>query len=109
MKKLLAAGFLTLLLAACGQAVPPEKAAYVGQWKGPQMSLSISQSGKVQYERHTESSKTSVNAPLQGFNGDNFDVGLAGMTTTFVVTVPPHADGDATKMTVDGVELVKVN
>lgn len=96
-----------LLLAACGQPVPPEKAAYVGLWQAPQMALLITADGSVRYQRQEGSTTTKVNGPLQGFEADNFKVGLGPLTTTFVVTAPPHADGEVMKMTVDGVELSK--
>lgn len=99
---------MAVLLGACGQPVPPEKAAYVGQWSAPQMSLLITQEGRVEYRRVEGNASTSVSGPLQGFRGDNFDVGIGPMSTTFVVSSPPAADGDGMRMTVDGVVLVKV-
>ena len=62
---------LAALLTACGQPVPAEKAAYVGHWTAPNMSLSITQEGSVEYQRVEGSSSTSVSGPLQGFKGDN--------------------------------------
>lgn len=99
---------LVALLAACGQPVPAEKAAYVGIWTAPNMSLSITQEGRVEYKRVEGNSSSSVSGPLQGFKGDNFEVGIGPISTTFVVTSPPKSDGDGMTMTVDGVSLVKV-
>jgi hypothetical protein len=98
---------LAVWLAACGKPVPADKSAYVGRWEGPGMALSISADGHVDYKRVKGATSSSISAPLQGFHGDSFDVGLGPMSTTFKVTSPPHQDGGATKMTVDGVELVK--
>ena len=98
---------LTLFLVGCGQPVPPEKASYVGLWQAPQMVLLITQDGSVKYERIEAGVTKSVSGPLKGFSGNNFDVGLGPFSTTFVVAVPPHQDGEVTKMTVDGVELTK--
>jgi hypothetical protein len=50
---------------------------------------------------------TSVEAPLKGFDGSNFEVGIGPMATTFVVSKPPYQDGEKWKMVVDGVELTK--
>jgi hypothetical protein len=98
-----------LALSGCGTPVPAEKAAYVGQWLAPQMSLLITQSGSVVYKRVEGGVTKSIDGPLKAFHGDNFEVGIGPLTTTFVVSAPPHPAGDATKMTVDGVELTKAS
>lgn len=96
------------LLAACGIAVPDEKRDYVGEWRAVDMSLRITRDGRVEYWRSQGLSKTTVEGPLQSFDGDDFTVGVSVMTTTFDVTIPPHeADGEWT-MTVDGVRLKRV-
>lgn len=106
--KLLPLLALAALLAACGKAVPPEKLDYVGEWREKNMALRISADGRVKYKRVKDHSTTSIDAPLQAFNGDDFEVGIGMMTTTFVVTRPPFRDEeDQWKMVVDGVELVK--
>lgn len=98
---------LTALLAACGIAVPADKAAYVGEWHAPQMALLITQDGRVEYKRVEGSATKSISAPLKHFDGNDFTVGLGPLTTTFKVSAPPHSDGGAMKMTVDGVELTR--
>ncbi len=99
---------LLLILVACAKPVPPEKAAYVGYWKARTMSLLITQDGSVVYKRIKGGVTTSINAPLQGFHGNNFDVGLGSMKTTFVVSMPPHQAKGKWKMTVDGVRLTRM-
>lgn len=94
-------------LAACGKPLPPEKAAYAGQWSGEQVQLLITSEGRVDYSRVNGSNTTSVKSPIKEFAGDNMVVGVGPMSTTFVVSTPPHQVGDAWKMTVDGVELTK--
>lgn len=96
-----------LVLAACGKAVPPDKVDYVGDWRASTMALKISQDGHVDYRRVEGSTKTSIDAPLQGFEGDDFKAGLGPISATFKVSVPPHRDGAVWKMTVDGVELTR--
>jgi hypothetical protein len=71
------------------------------------MYLLITQDGSVRYKRLQGGASTSVEGPLKGFVGDNFDVGVGPMKTTFVVSKPPHQEGDKWRMTVDGVELTK--
>lgn len=96
-------------LVGCSKPVPPEKSAYVGEWQEKTMYLLITQDGSVKYKRLKDGGTTSVDAPLQGFSGDNFEVGVGPMKTTFVVSKPPYQDGDRWKMIVDGLELTKTD
>lgn len=100
---------LILGLAACGKPVPPEKAAYVGEWQRPEMYLLITQDGSVRYKRLKGGGTTEVNGPLQGFEGDDFSVGLGSMSTKFKVSRPPHQVEGVWKMTVDGLELTRTS
>jgi len=98
----------TVVLSACGKAVPPEKAAYVGEWRAQTMALLVTQDGTVAYKRLKGGMTTSVNAPLRRFEGDNFVVGLPLISTTFEVSKPPYEEAGRWKMVVDGVELTRV-
>lgn len=98
---------VAVMLASCGVAVPAEKAAYVGEWKADGMSLLITRDGSIVYHRMRKGARTSIDAPLKGFHGDDFEVGIGPMTTTFKVNVPPHESSGEWKMTVDGVELTR--
>lgn len=99
---------LSLVLAACGIEVPPAKSAYVGQWEADGMSLSITQDGSISYKRVNKGRSTKIDAPLKAFVGDDFEVGIGSMTTTFKVSSPPRESDGAWRMTVDGVELTRV-
>jgi hypothetical protein len=96
-------------MAGCGKPVPQEKLAYVGEWQDKTMYLMITQDGSVKYKRLKDGATTSIDGPLQGFSGDNFEVGLGPAKTTFIVSKPPYQDGDAWKMIVDGLELTKTD
>jgi hypothetical protein len=96
-------------LAGCGKPVPKEKSLYIGEWQEKAMYLLITQDGSVKYKRLKDGGTTSVDGPLKGFNGDNFEVGLGPMATTFVVSKPPYKDGNGWKMVVDGLELTKTD
>jgi hypothetical protein len=89
--------------------VPANKSAYVGEWLGEKMRLKLHQDGKVEYKRDQPGKNVSLSIELQGFNGDNFDAGWGIVHSTFVVSTPPHRDHGKWKMTVDGVELTKVD
>ena len=102
-----AAVVLAALLFGCGEPVPQARISYVGEWRADKMLLVITPDGFVRYARRREHGETTVNAPIQRFDGDNFVVGVGPFSTTFVVSRPPHLDGAAWKMTVDGVELVR--
>lgn len=97
------------VLTACNKPVPPEKSAYVGEWQDKSMYLLISQDGSVQYKRLKGSGTVSLDGPLKKFVGNNFEVGVGPMATTFIVAKPPYQQGDGWKMVVDNVELTKTS
>ena len=94
-------------LLGCGKPVPQEMAAYVGEWQEKTMYLLITQDGSVRYKRLEGGTTTSVDGPLKVFTGNDFEVGIGPIVTTFVVNKPPYQDGEQWKMVVDDVELVK--
>ena len=106
-RTLLLSTVLLSTLVGCGKPVPQEKSAYVGEWQEKTMYLLITQDGSVRYKRLKGGASTSVEGPLKGFVGDNFEVGIGPMATTFVVSKPPYQDGEKWKMVVDDVELLK--
>jgi hypothetical protein len=106
---ILAACLLPLAAHADPVPVPADKLAYVGDWQGKDMRIQMGKDGKVQYKRNQPGKNLSLSVDLQGFNGDNFDVGMTFVRSTFVVSKPPHREGNKWKMTVDGVELTKVD
>jgi hypothetical protein len=100
---------LALCLAGCGQPVPRDKSAFVGEWQHPTMYLLLTPDGSVRYKRLSGGASKSIEGPLQGFHGNDFDVGIGPMSTTFVVSKPPHAEGGRWHMEVDGVDLVRTS
>lgn len=102
----LAAGLLSST-AALAEPVPADKQAFVGNWQGKDMQLSMSKEGKIKYKRNEPGKNLDLSLDLVGFNGNNFDVGVPFLRTTFVVSKPPHREGGKWKMTVDGVELTR--
>jgi len=98
---------LALFLAACGQPLPSDKSNYAGDWRSDIMQIIITQDGRVQYARSKGTGTTKVQGPIQKFEGNDFTVGFAFVTTKFVVSKPPTQEGGVWKMTVDGVELTR--
>lgn len=105
--QVLVAIVLTAFLFGCARPIPQEKVAYVGEWHGTAMALLITQDGSVAYRRLEGGVNKSIDGPLKEFEGNNFVVGIGPISTTFVVSAPPHQDGSDWKMTVDGVELTR--
>jgi len=96
-----------LALVACAKPLAPERLPYAGEWAGAGITLIIDADGRVEYHRKDGTASKSIKAPLKEFQGDNFVVGIGSLATTFIVTAPPHQEGDAWKMTVDNIELTK--
>jgi hypothetical protein len=96
-----------LILSACGQSVPDDKAAYVGEWRAPNMTLQLTKNGTFHYKRVDGGSSESLDAPLRRFEGDNFVVGIPFISRTFEVSKPPYQAAGSWKMVVDGVELTR--
>ena len=107
MRAVLAALLLSLAVACSGPPLPSDKGDYAGDWRGTNMRLLIAANGSVSYERVRTGERTTINAPIQRFEGANFFVGLGPVTTRFEVTKPPHQEGSVWKMTVDGIELTR--
>ena len=98
-----------LFLAGCSEPIPLEKMAYAGDWRARDMRLLITPDGRCEYRRRREGGNTSsISAPIVRFEGDNFVVGLGLLSTTFVVSKPPHLANGRWRMIVDGVELTRV-
>ena len=98
---------LAALLVGCAKPLPPDKQSYAGDWRADNMSLLITASGEMKYERRNGSSSVSVEGPIQRFEGDSFLVGIGPLHTTFVVNAPPHQEDESWTMTVDGVQLTR--
>lgn len=109
MRNILLLIMLVVLLAGCGKPVPPEKSAYIGEWKEKAMYLLITEDGTVSYKRLKGGGAVSVEGPLKRFDGNNFEVGVGPVSTTFIVTKPPYQEDNKWKMVVDGVVLTKID
>lgn len=110
---IIAIPFVLLILFSCsfsgGQGgIPEDKKDYIGTWTSKEIYLDIDDKGNVDYKRESGGgSTTSIKAPIQKFEGDDFVVGALGFDTKFVVSKPPHEENGVWTMTVDGRELTK--
>lgn len=107
-----AAGWLAacVLLAGCERPVPEAHRDYVGHWRGDSMLLVISEGGHGDYERVRDRERVSIEGPVHGFDDDGFRIGIGPLGADFEVQSPPTLGEDGRwRMTVDGVELMRVD
>lgn len=97
-----------LLLVACSEPLPAAYADYAGHWRGDGVLLVIGPDGHADYERVREGMRTSIEGPAHGFSREGFRIGLGPLSARFEVQVPPHLTEGRWRMTVDGVELTRV-
>lgn len=90
------------LLAACAKPLPADRVQYAGDWRGNGVSLLITDDGHVVYHRNEGGSTVSIDAPLKGFDGDDFEVGIGPLVTRFDVGQPPKETEGEWTMEVDG-------
>ena len=81
---------------------------FVGTWKSPEMELSITQDGSVDYKRLQGGIEKKVTAAIKSFEKDKFTVGFLGITTTFRIDKPPYEDTSHWQMVIDGVTLTRI-
>ena len=109
MKKLSIILLALFVLVGCSKAVPEDKLLYIGQWQSVEMYLLILADGTIAYERSQNGGSISIEASIKEFVGDDFVVGYSFLTTTFVVSKPPHQIDGKWLMEVDGVTLIKAD
>ena len=88
--------------------IPANKLDYVGVWRAASMRLAIRDDGAVVYYRDSGTGPVSIDSSIQEFRADGFSVGAEPVISFFRVERPPHLDGSDWRMTVDGVELLKI-
>ncbi len=101
---------LLVALEGCkSEPLPANKKNYAGKWENATVTLQISLAGDVSYKKEEGNRKTTINAPIQEFDKDNFVVGVWIFTTTFEVQKPPFKEGERWAMVVDGNKLYRAN
>ena len=104
-----AALLLALGLAGCEQPVPASHEAYVGHWRGEGMLLVIQPNGHGDYERVQGRQRTSIEGPVHAFADGSFKIGIGMLSAEFKVQSPPQLVEGRWRMTVDEVELVRID
>lgn len=90
------------------QGIPEGKQDYVGVWKAPKVRLAIEPSGALSYSRTDGTGPVSIESSIQRFDARGFTVGHGEYTTIFEVNRAPHEEAGRWKMTVDEVELTRI-
>src|SRR5215218_6528441 len=75
-----------------GTPVPSSKLDYVGAWSGGPVTLTIEAAGFVQYRKQEGATSSEINAPITAWTATGFDAGLGPVSTSFVVSDPPHPE-----------------
>jgi hypothetical protein len=99
---------LLALLAACAEPVPVAHGEYVGHWHGEGMRLVIRADGHADYDRVQGESRVSIEGSAHSFSEHGFRIGLGPLSASFEVQRRPHLAEGRWRMTVDGVELTRV-
>ena len=99
---------LLALLAACAEPVPVGFDDYVGHWRGDGVRLVIRADGQAFYDRAREKSQVSIDGNAHSFTDRGFRIGVGPLSANFDVQRQPHLDDGRWRMTVDGVELTRV-
>ena len=100
---------LLALLAACAKPVPEAYADYIGHWRGEGMRLVIRADGHADYDRVQDRSHVSIEGNAHSFSKGGFRIGLGPLSADFKVQRGPQVEDGRWRMTVDGVELTRVD
>ncbi|GAB2494348.1 hypothetical protein [Arenimonas alkanexedens] len=98
-----------LWLAACAKPVPVDYRQYVGHWRGDGTLLVIGADGHADYERATGKSRISIEGVCHTFTENGFKIGVGLLSADFDVSRAPRLVDGRWRMTVDGVELTRVD
>jgi len=100
---------LALLALGCTKPVPVDHADYIGHWRGDGVLLVISANGHADYSRVRGNNRTNIEGPAHSFSTDGFKIGIGPLSASFKVQSPPQETPDGWRMTVDGVELSRMD
>lgn len=97
-----------LLVSCAAKPLAPERADFAGTWHGGNgVVLTITADGKVEYARPTKQTSGTVSGHIQGWQGDDFIVGVMVQKTRFKVQQVPVEVNGSWRMTVNGDLLLR--
>jgi hypothetical protein len=100
---------LALLALGCTQPVPVDHADYIGHWRGDGVLLVIAANGQADYSRVRGNNRTQVSGPAHSFSTEGFKIGVGPLSVPFKVQSPPRETPEGWRMTVDKVELSRMD
>jgi len=100
---------LLTLLAGCTKPLPPDYVQYAGHWRGDGVLLVIGKNGHADYEHVREGMRTSIEGPIHSLDDTGFSIGIGPLSARFDVQASPHLSEGRWRMTVDGIELWRVD
>jgi uncharacterized membrane protein YhaH (DUF805 family) len=80
---------------------------FIGSWRGRNMSLRVDRYGESGFSHREGDEAITADGPLEVLDGSHISIGSGSHVQVLSVTEPPHEEGDTTRMTLEGVELVK--
>jgi hypothetical protein len=100
---------LLALLAACAEPVPEAYADYVGHWRGDGVRLVIRADGHADYDRVQDRTHVAIEGNAHSFSERGFRIGVGPLSADFKVQQAPEVEDGRWRMTVDGVELTRID
>jgi hypothetical protein len=100
---------LLALLAACAEPVPEAYADYVGHWRGDGVRLVIRADGHADYDRVQGRTHVAIEGNAHSFSKRGFRIGVGPLSADFKVQQAPEVEDGRWRMTVDGVELTRID
>lgn len=90
-------------------AVPADRIALVGDWRGDETTLHITQQGKVSWSYEGDHSNANLEgAQISAWRDDGFVAGFGPLQRTFRITDGPRQAADGTwTLDLDGVRLTR--
>jgi uncharacterized membrane protein YhaH (DUF805 family) len=82
------------------------KSDFVGLWQGEHTALRVDNVGNALFFHIDGNSSVRATGPLRVLDDSHISIGMGANSAVLNVTEPPHMEGQAVKMTLDGVELV---
>jgi hypothetical protein len=107
--RLPALALFALMALGCTQPVPVDHTDYIGHWRGEGVLLVIAANGHADYSRVRGNNRTQIEGPAHSFSTEGFKIGIGPLSASFDVQNPPKETEDGWRMTVDGVELTRMN